>query len=99
MMDWQKANGWWTYFIQGGSPDIGYPMRYSVGMNYTDEMGIGRRYAAWGYSDQPDYLADPRDPLILDVNGDGIKTTTLADGAYFDHDKNGFAEKNLLGIA
>jgi len=28
MMDWQKANGWWTYFIQGGSPDIGYPMRY-----------------------------------------------------------------------
>lgn len=25
------------------------------------------------------------DPLILDLNGDGIKTTTLNDGVYFDH--------------
>jgi Ca2+-binding RTX toxin-like protein len=32
-------------------------------------------------------------PLILDLDGDGIETTTVNGGAYFDHDKNGFAEQ------
>jgi hypothetical protein len=35
----------------------------------------------------------PFSPLVLDLNGDGVKTTGLTDGAYFDHDKNGFAEQ------
>jgi hypothetical protein len=35
----------------------------------------------------------PFSPLVLDLNGDGVKTTALTDGAYFDHDKNGFAEQ------
>ncbi len=30
---------------------------------------------------------------ILDMNGDGIKTTDVKNGAYFDHDANGFAEQ------
>ena len=34
---------------------------------------------------------DP-DPMILDLDGDGIETTTLENGVYFDHDNNGFAE-------
>jgi len=33
------------------------------------------------------------DPLILDLDGDGIETVNVKDGAYFDHDGNGFAEK------
>ncbi len=33
------------------------------------------------------------DPLVLDLDGDGIETTLVADGAYFDHDGNGFAEQ------
>ena len=33
---------------------------------------------------------DPVDPLIFDLNGDGVKTVTLADGVHFDFDKNGF---------
>ncbi len=33
------------------------------------------------------------DPLILDLDGDGVETTNLKDGAYFDHDGNGFAEQ------
>lgn len=33
-----------------------------------------------------------RDPLIFDLDGDGLETTTLANGVYFDHDVNGFAE-------
>jgi hypothetical protein len=34
-----------------------------------------------------------RDPLIIDLDGDGIETTNVKDGAYFDHDGNGFAEQ------
>jgi Ca2+-binding RTX toxin-like protein len=32
-------------------------------------------------------------PLVLDLDGDGVETTSLNDGSYFDHDANGFAEK------
>lgn len=32
-------------------------------------------------------------PIILDLDGDGVETTGVADGAYFDHDGNGFAEQ------
>ncbi|MDR2084144.1 MAG: hypothetical protein LBP67_04030, partial [Bacteroidales bacterium] len=32
-------------------------------------------------------------PLILDLNGDGIKTTSLTNGVFFDYDGNRFAEK------
>jgi hypothetical protein len=34
-----------------------------------------------------------KSPIALDLNGDGIATTRLQDGAYFDHDGNGFAEQ------
>ncbi|MCG6537659.1 MAG: C40 family peptidase, partial [Syntrophales bacterium LBB04] len=35
----------------------------------------------------------PLDPLILDLDGDGIETVASTNGAYFDHDGNGFAER------
>ena len=34
-----------------------------------------------------------RSPLIVDLDGDGVETTTTEDGTHFDHDNNGFAEK------
>lgn len=38
-----------------------------------------------------------RDPLILDIDGDGIKTLGTTAGIHFDHDGNGF--KELTGWA
>jgi len=32
-------------------------------------------------------------PIVLDLDGDGVETTLTTDGAYFDHDGNGFAEQ------
>ncbi len=32
------------------------------------------------------------DPLILDLDGDGIETTTVENGVYFDHGVDGFKE-------
>ena len=34
----------------------------------------------------------PRDPLLIDLDGDGIETTTVENGVYFDHESDGFAE-------
>ncbi|HOG16695.1 MAG TPA: calcium-binding protein [Syntrophales bacterium] len=43
---------------------------------------------------QASSIAPPRrDPLILDLDGDGIETVASTNGAYFDHDGNGFAER------
>jgi trimeric autotransporter adhesin len=33
-------------------------------------------------------------PIVLDLNGDGVKTLALSSGVYFDHDTNGFAEQS-----
>ncbi|MDK9726249.1 MAG: hypothetical protein OEL88_15390, partial [Sterolibacteriaceae bacterium MAG5] len=32
-------------------------------------------------------------PIVLDLNGDGIETTSVDSSTYFDHDANGFAER------
>jgi Ca2+-binding RTX toxin-like protein len=32
-------------------------------------------------------------PLVLDLDGDGVETINAFDGAHFDHDGNGFAER------
>lgn len=34
-----------------------------------------------------------RSPLVVDLDGDGVETTTSENGTHFDHDNNGFAEK------
>jgi hypothetical protein len=34
-----------------------------------------------------------RSPIILDLDGDGITTTSIAAGAFFDHAGDGFAER------
>ena len=37
---------------------------------------------------------DTRSPLIIDLDGDGVETTTVEKGTHFDHDGNGFAERS-----
>ena len=34
------------------------------------------------------------DPLLIDLDGDGIETTTIQNGVYFDHENDGFAESS-----
>ncbi|MEN6328442.1 MAG: calcium-binding protein [Syntrophomonas sp.] len=41
-----------------------------------------------------EHISPPRiDPLVLDLDGDGIETTHVANGTYFDIDNNGFTER------
>ena len=41
-----------------------------------------------------DRNANTRDPLILDLDGDGIHTVSINDGVKFDHDGDGFKENS-----
>ncbi len=34
------------------------------------------------------------DPLLVDLDGDGIETTSLQNGVFFDHENDGFAENS-----
>ena len=34
----------------------------------------------------------PKDPLLIDLDGDGIETTRVENGVYFDQENDGFAE-------
>ncbi len=35
----------------------------------------------------------PGCPIVLDLDGDGVETTSVGGGAFFDNDRNGFAEQ------
>jgi len=37
--------------------------------------------------------ATPPDPLVLDLNGDGIRTISVDDGMFFDYNGDGFSEQ------
>lgn len=39
-------------------------------------------------------ISSPRDPLILDLDHDGIETVRLGSGVFFDHSGDGFAEQS-----
>ena len=53
------------------------------------------REAGIGDPETPGYGGAPevKSPLAIDLNGDGIETTTIQKGVFFDIDNDGFAEK------
>lgn len=62
-----------------------------------DENGNLRYKEADYIKDIDHYLStatDTRSPLVVDLDGDGVETTTAENGTHFDHDNNGFAEKS-----
>ena len=59
------------------------------------DLPAGDGVRAWGWNQLciTNEYSGMADPLILDLDGDGIETVSLQDGVYFDMDANGFAEK------
>ena len=45
-------------------------------------------------SQEKETAENKRSPLAIDLDGDGVETVSVANGVYFDHDGNGFAEKS-----
>jgi Ca2+-binding RTX toxin-like protein len=69
--------------------EIGIPGGINLGIGIGTSIGmILDRFRLGADATPPRY-----DPLILDLDGDGLETVTSADGAFFDHDGNGFAER------
>ncbi|MCL4456177.1 MAG: hypothetical protein M1147_07430 [Nitrospirae bacterium] len=66
------------------------------GMGRCDIVQADKAIAKVREAMGPINTATRRDPLMVDLDGDGIETTNVKDGAYFDHDGNGFAEQTGL---
>jgi len=98
----------WHFFsygaqAPGGAPDYGI---YSIERFTSTQRGQQPRYVGailrpkilqWELNCVfPNPPKDPprvrRDPLILDLNGNGIETLGLSAGIHFDHDANGLKE-------
>ncbi len=59
-----------------------------LGIQFTEEGDLPPPEPPQGGQDP-----QPLSPIALDLNGDGLQTSALQDGVYFDLDTDGFAEK------
>ena len=61
--------------------------------DFIDAGEQSMRNARSGIHDNISTATTTRSPLVVDLDGDGVETTTSENGTHFDHDNNGFAEK------
>lgn len=91
----------WKWDALSKAAGIGSGMTVGSIIDWVNEQNIGSRLYDWLH---PDPLAPIKDkfgksstipsPIALDLDGDGVETTSLADGAWFDHANDGFAERS-----
>lgn len=65
----------------------------NFGVSFLDDIKHDTIPKIGDQFDEAGKVQPPRDPLIIDLNGDGVHTTNVEEGVYFDIDNNGFAEK------
>ena len=73
----------------GSAPRSGKPM---LGLPMRKLNGPGSPSYKQPFDEAMAVPAPRRDPLLLDLDGDGIETLSQQAVTYFDHDANGFAE-------
>ncbi len=79
-------------YLSGFKPwDVSMLWKYDPSYRYTRWFSI--EHGRGDYNLSKTSPPPCGDPLILDLDGDGIETISMKDGAYFDHDGNGFAEQ------
>lgn len=61
--------------------------------DFIDAGEQSMRNARSGIHDNISTATTTRSPLVVDLDGNGVETTTAENGTHFDHDNNGFAEK------
>ncbi|WP_162551116.1 calcium-binding protein [Paenibacillus tepidiphilus] len=65
-----------------------------IGWTIGSELGKGLSDLVDGLFDLFNTAEETISPLVLDLDGDGVETTSIKDGIAFDHDNNSFAEKS-----
>ncbi|MCM1159578.1 MAG: hypothetical protein NC300_12950, partial [Bacteroidales bacterium] len=90
--------GIWAGAALGGM--VGGPLGFIIGLGLGWGLGMGAEYGTGLLFDELFDLYDkagaytyPVDPLIFDLDGDGVETVSVKNGVNFDFDNNGFAEK------
>ena len=79
---------------------LGYGVAGFVGSEFAQwlvgsDLGHALSNLLGGLFSQAAGTTAPRiDPIVLDLDGDGIETVTLQNGTYFDLDNSGFSERS-----
>ncbi|MDX1253632.1 MAG: hypothetical protein IDH49_15545, partial [Gammaproteobacteria bacterium] len=61
----------------------------AIGIGLWQVFGGISSASASGFTAAKTWAGDFRDPIILDLDGDGLETVGLTSNAYFDHDGDG----------
>ncbi len=70
-----------------------YSTNSGLHVSLPDDMKNNGSYVNNKKYEEATIVTPPRDPLIIDFDGDGIETVGFDKEIYFDLDNNGFAEK------
>jgi Ca2+-binding RTX toxin-like protein len=81
----------WVTISHFSSGDLGLDLYGLPGSRAATVLADAVRIAAQ-LRRQMDVATQTVSPLVLDLDGDGVETTSLALGTHFDHNANGFAE-------
>ena len=74
--------------------EVGTLYELPAGNLIAQEIMTGKRAEILGMmiSAEVARIVQYQDPLLIDLDGDGIETTTIENGVYFDHGNDGFEE-------
>ena len=91
----------WKWDALTQAAGIGSGLTVGSIIDWVNNQNIGSRLYDWLH---PDPLSSIKDkfgksskipsPISLDLDGDGVETTSLANGTWFDHAGDGFAEQS-----
>ena len=73
--------------LELGAGILGWLAGSTIGRAVSDFIG-------WLFGEAEGARPPRIDPLILDLDGDGVETISVEKGVYFDLDNNGFSEKS-----
>jgi hypothetical protein len=92
-----KINAWGQ---QMGPATLVFDFAKMLNTAYFNPTGAWLGGQVWGLQSEITRLftssvtvGGPGSPLVLDLDGDGVETTSKSGLTYFDHDRNGFAER------
>jgi Ca2+-binding RTX toxin-like protein len=86
-----SGQGWkWDFLTTAAG--IGAGLTAGKIINEINDLHLGSKLYDWLHPDEFNRAKNwtwPRDPIILDLDGDGLETVGLASNVYFDHDGDG----------
>lgn len=90
---WKEINKDYCEKLQGFGTNVGPKLNEFMNNNYHNSLYINYNTPNEALSDtfrEAQTAEVPKDPLLIDLDGNGIETTSVENGVYFDQENDGF---------